>query len=44
MCKAKRQEASRTERKTYQKSNASVHHTCEEQEFADPASSEETIM
>ena len=30
MCKAKRQEASRTEGKTYRKSNASVHHTCEE--------------
>ena len=25
------------------KSNASVHHTCEEQEFGDPASSEETM-
>ena len=43
MCKAKRQEASRTEGKTYQKSNASVNHTCEKQEFEDPASSEETM-
>ena len=43
MCKAKRQEASRTEGKTYRKSNASVHHICEEQEFEDPASSEETM-
>ena len=43
MCKAKRQETSRTEGKTYRKSNASVHHTCEKQEFEDPASSEETM-
>ena len=45
MCKAKRQEASRTEGKIYRKSNAYalVHHTCEEQEFEDPAPSEETI-
>ena len=42
MCKSKRQEASRTEGKFYRKSNASVHHTCEEQKFEDPASSEET--
>ena len=42
MCKSKRQEASRTEGKFYRKSNASVPHTCEEQEFEDPASSEET--
>ena len=44
MCKAKRQEASRTEGKSYQKSKASVHYTCEEQEFEDPASSEETMV
>ena len=43
MCKAKGQKASRTEGKTYRKSNPSVHHTCEEQEFEDPASSEETM-
>ena len=43
MCKAKRQEASRTERRTFRKSNASVHHTREEQEFEDPASSMETM-
>ena len=43
MDKPKRQEASRTEGKTYRKSNASVHHTCEEQEFEDPGSSEETM-
>ena len=43
MCKAKRQEASRTEGKTYRKSNASVHHTCEKKEFEDPASTEETM-
>ena len=43
MCKAKRQEASRTQGKTYRKSNGSVHHTCEEQEFEDHASSEETM-
>ena len=43
MCKAKRQEDSRTEGKTYRKSNASVHHTCKEQEFEDPATSEETM-
>ena len=44
MCKAKRQEASRTEGKTYRKSNASVYHTCEEQEFENSASSEETMF
>ena len=43
MCKAKRQEASRTEGKTYRKSNATVYHTCEEQEFENSASSEETM-
>ena len=42
MSKSKRQESSLSEGKTYRKSNASVHHTCEEQEFEDPASSEET--
>ena len=30
-------------RKTYRKSNASVYHTCEEQEFENSASSEETM-
>ena len=43
MCKAKRQEASRTEGKTHRKSSASVYHTCEEQEFENFASSEETM-
>ena len=43
MCKATRHKASRNEGKTYRKSNASVHHTCEEQEFEDPTSSEETM-
>ena len=43
MCKAEREEASRTEGKTYRKSIATVHHTCEEQAFEDPASSEETM-
>ena len=42
--KAKRKEASRTEGKTYRKSNASVYHTGEEQKFEDPSSSEETTF
>ena len=43
MCKAKRQEASRTEGKTYRKSNESVYNTCEYQEFEDTSSSKETL-
>ena len=43
MCKGKNG-ASRIEGETYQKSNASVYNACEEQEFEETSSSEDTII
>ena len=44
MCKPKKQEATRPAGKTYRKSNATVFHACEEQDFDFPSSSEDTMI
>ena len=43
MCKTRKQDAPRFEGISYRKLKAAVCHTCDEQEFEDPSSSEETM-